>query len=194
MKRVLRDHIIATLPEGSAKQQVQALDAVLHPRKRRERDAESADATQNTDVNNDIGNSENNEIDRLLASIQLESLSKEEFFDLAHQLPPLLRLGYEDGPGAVLCSEPYELRRCAVTGHEDNTYGVCVVLKAAGESQYFTFVQPVTTHEFKAWADRTIPGVGVCGWGWGAELLDDRGDLRSDLRFPIRYGLARRRS
>ena len=31
-----------------------------------------------------------------------------------------------------------------------------------------------------------MPGIGICDWLWGAKLLDENGDLRSDLEFPIR--------
>jgi hypothetical protein len=116
-----------------------------------------------------------------------EAILKAEFWEGVSELPPLLRMGYSGGPGAFILSEPWDTRRCAVTGKDDYTYGVYVVLKGAdGASQFFRHREPLTLFEFKALCDRIMPGVGVCGFRWGAELLDEQGNLRGDLEFPIR--------
>jgi len=113
-------------------------------------------------------------------------ISENEFWENMC-LPPLLRLGNPDGPGAFINSEPWNLRRCAVTGKMDYTYSVGVVLKSAdGNSQFYEHDEPMTLNEFKAFCDRVMPGVGVCSWGWGAELLDERGNLRPDIEYPVR--------
>jgi hypothetical protein len=44
----------------------------------------------------------------------------------------------------------------------------------------------MTINEFKAFCDRVMPGIGVCAMGWGAELLDERGNLRPDIKYPVR--------
>jgi hypothetical protein len=119
--------------------------------------------------------------------IERRPISEEEFWDGSGELLPLLRLGYSDGPGAVLTSEPCALRCCTVAEQEDHTYSAFAVLENAdGKPEFFELEPPLTVHEFKSWADRAMPGVGVCSWGWGADLLDDHGNLRSDLDFPIR--------
>jgi hypothetical protein len=71
----------------------------------------------------------------------------------------------------------------------DYTYSVSVVLKNAddGQSRFFEHNGPLTINEFKALCDRIMPGTGVCGMGWGEELLDERGNLRSDIEYPVRH-------
>ena len=114
-------------------------------------------------------------------------ISREEFWESVNSVPPLLRLGYSDGPGAFINSEPWNERRCAVTGKMDYTYTVNVVLKNAdGKSQFFQREEPMTVNEFKVFCDGLIPGVGVCAMRWGAELLDEHGNLRSDIKYPVR--------
>src|SRR5262249_19322130 len=122
---------------------------------------------------------------RHAAMAELETITREEFQDHGFALPPLLRLGYSDGPGAILTSEPWHLRRCEITGKQDYSYMVYIVLN---RSSFFRSGSPMTPHEFKALCDRIMPGVGICDWQWGADLLDEHGNLRSDLKFPIRYG------
>ena len=92
----------------------------------------------------------------------MTEISEEEFWDNVNVLPPLLRLGYSDGPGAFISSEPWELRRCTVTGKTDYTYSVSVVLDVEGKSQFFKHNKPMTINEFMALCDRIMPGVGVC--------------------------------
>jgi hypothetical protein len=58
----------------------------------------------------------------------MTEISKDEFWENVNCVPPLLRLGYSNGPGAFINSEPWSLRRCAVTGKTDYTYTVSVVL------------------------------------------------------------------
>jgi hypothetical protein len=116
-----------------------------------------------------------------------DEISLDEFWNGVNELPPLLRLGYSDGPGAFICSEPWTLRQCAVTGQQDYTYCVYVALKTGdGVPTYFRHRDRLTIHEFKALASRIMPGVGICGMLWGSWLLDEPGDLRSDLKFPVR--------
>ena len=98
----------------------------------------------------------------------------------------MLRLGYSDGPGAFISSEPWELRRCTVTGKTDYTYSVSVVLDVEGKSQFFKHNKPMTINEFMALCDRIMPGIGVCGMGWGEKLLDANGRLRPDIKYPVR--------
>jgi hypothetical protein len=120
----------------------------------------------------------------------LTEISKKKFWHNVNVLPPLLRLGYLDGPGAFLCSEPDELRRCAVTGKMDNTFRATVVLENAdGQSQFFQHDKPLTLNEFKAFCDDIMPGVSVCSWGWGKNLLDEHGNVRSDIEYPVRREL-----
>jgi hypothetical protein len=116
----------------------------------------------------------------------LQPISNEEFWDAVSELPPLLRLGYSNGPGAFIASEPWSQRRCTVTGKDDNTYSVYVVLKGAGgHAECFEHAIQLTVHEFKALCERIMPGIGLCAWRWGAELLDHNGGLRTDLEFPV---------
>jgi hypothetical protein len=115
------------------------------------------------------------------------AISKRRFWQAVNVLPPLLRLGHPDGPGGFILSEPWNLRRCTVTGKMDNTYSVYLVNKRAdGTSRYLEHREPLTLHEFKALCDSLMPSVGVCHFGWGAELLDADGNIRTDLQFPIR--------
>jgi hypothetical protein len=117
----------------------------------------------------------------------MTEISEEEFWDNVNSTPPILRLGGRDGPGAFINSEPWDLRRCAVTGKLDYTYVVNVVLKNAdGKPQFFQHDEPHTLNDFKALCDHIMPGVGVCGMGWGAELLDEHGNLRPDIKYPVR--------
>jgi hypothetical protein len=98
----------------------------------------------------------------------MTEISREEFWENVNAVPPLLRLGDPDGPGAFINSEPWNLRRCAVTGMMDNTYGVSVVLKnTEGRTQFFQHDDPITINEFKAFCNRVMPGVGVCAMGLG---------------------------
>jgi hypothetical protein len=114
-------------------------------------------------------------------------ISEGEFWDNVNVVPRLLRLGVSGGPGAFMSSEPWDLRCCAVTGKMDNTYIVSVVLKnAEGQSQFFEHDERLTINEFKAFCDRVMPGVGVCEMGWGAEFLDEHGNLRPDIEYPVR--------
>lgn len=115
-------------------------------------------------------------------------ISQEEFWDNVSALPPLLRLGFSDGPGAFMCSEPWELRRCAITGKMDNSYRVSVVLDIDGEQKFFVHDGPLTINEFKALCDQIMPGVGVCDMRWGAKLLDEHGNVRADIKYPVRLG------
>jgi hypothetical protein len=121
--------------------------------------------------------------------MMMTEISKEQFLDDANALPPLLRLGYSDGPGASLGSEPWELRRCKVTGKMDNTYLVHMALKnAEGKPLFFQLDESLTVNEFKVLCNRLIPGVGVCDMRWGAELLDEHGNVRADLKYPVSRG------
>ena len=80
-------------------------------------------------------------------------------------LPPLMRLGSPDGPGAFICSEPWSTRLRTVVGKRDHTYGVYVVLKGAdGVSEFFRRPEQMTVHEFKALTDRIMPRVGLCAF------------------------------
>jgi hypothetical protein len=64
-----------------------------------------------------------------------------------------------------------------------DTYLAFFVLKSScGASRFFQHRDTLTLHEFKALCDRLMPGIGVCAWKWGAELLDARGNLRNDVR------------
>jgi hypothetical protein len=132
----------------------------------------------------------------------------DEFQEGAHCLPPLIRLGCSNGPGAILCSEPSGERICAVTGKLDYSYTAWFVVedpsvdnfgmftdegREIGEdnrhSRYYVHNEDLTLHEFKALCDQIMPGVGVCGMGWGSEYVNADGSLRADLKFPIRiYG------
>jgi hypothetical protein len=116
----------------------------------------------------------------------MTEISEDEFWDNVNCLPPLLRLGFSDGPGAFMCSEPYGERRCAVTGKMNYSYSVSVVLKNDGKSQFFEHNEHMTINEFKAFCDRVMPGVGVCGMGWGEKLLDADGNLRGNLEYLVR--------
>jgi hypothetical protein len=101
--------------------------------------------------------------------------------------PPLLRLGFSNGPGAFICNEPWELRQCSVTGKADNTYLVFAVRQDQNAvSKFFQHRKTLTLHEFKTLVDRIMPGVGICSMNLGAQLLDQTGTLRADLKFPIR--------
>jgi hypothetical protein len=143
------------------------------------------------------------------AGEKMTEITEEEFWDNVNALPPLLRFGYSNGPGAFLCSEPSNERRCAITGKHDYTYTVCVVLPRKDplapqmfgpdddgyerdysepnpNSQFFEHDEPLTLNEFKALCDRIMPGTGVCSMGWGEELLDANGNLRADIEYPVR--------
>lgn len=118
----------------------------------------------------------------------MTEISYDEFWDHINELQPLLRLGYREGPGAFINSEPWNLRRCEVTGKMDYTYSVYVVLKNAdSEVQYFEHDEPMTLNEFKAFCDRVMPGIGICGMLWGNWLLDEYGNVRDDLEYPVRH-------
>jgi hypothetical protein len=133
----------------------------------------------------------------------MTEISHDEFWDNVGRLTPLLRLGDPDGPGAFINSEPWDLRRCAVTDRMDNTYRVSVVLKGAdGEPQFFQHDEPLTLNEFKALCDRIMPGVGVCGMRWGANLCDGARTCwmrtancapTSSTRFVFLFALSNRR-
>jgi hypothetical protein len=110
-------------------------------------------------------------------------ISKGKFWDGVNVVPPLLRLGYADGPGAFICSEPCSERQCTVTGKQDYAYSVYAVL----DGVHYRHRDAMTVHEFKALTNRIMPGISICGFKWGSWLLDEHGDLRSDLKFPIRY-------
>ena len=53
---------------------------------------------------------------------ELKKYTKHDFFEIGNALPPLMRLGYSDGPGAFITSEPYQLRQCVVTKKTDYGY------------------------------------------------------------------------
>jgi hypothetical protein len=59
-----------------------------------------------------------------------------------------------------------------------------------GEPRFFTHNEPMTINEFKAFCDRALPGLGVCGMGWGEELLDEHGNLRQTSSIPFAALLA----
>jgi hypothetical protein len=115
----------------------------------------------------------------MIMTEKMTEISNQEFWDNVNCLPPLLRLGYSDGAGAFISSEPCELRRCAVTGKDDYSYDVSVVLKNAesGEPQFFGHNEPLTVNEFMALGKRIMPGVGICQWPAGETLLDEQGNL-----------------
>ena len=118
----------------------------------------------------------------------MTEISKDEFWHNVNVLPPLLRLGYSNGPGAFMCSEPDEKRTCTVTGKQDYTYTVSVVLRDTddNEPRFFEHDEHLTINEFMALCEHIMPGVGVCDEDWGKKLLDANGRLRSDLEYPVR--------
>jgi hypothetical protein len=80
-------------------------------------------------------------------------------------------MGYSDGPGASLDSEPCNERVCAVTGQRDKTYDAYFVVKdETGKSRYYRRRNPITLAEFKALCETVIPGTGPCSWGYGKDL------------------------
>jgi hypothetical protein len=131
--------------------------------------------------------------DRQMKARRFKPISRKRFWDAVGEVPPLLRLGDPEGPGAFVCSEPDELRQCAITGKPDNTYLVYTVRKDRnGITRHFEHREPLTVHEFKVLCDRIMPGLGICAMKWGGWLLDERGNLRTDLKFPIRYPAMRK--
>ncbi len=114
-------------------------------------------------------------------------ITRDEFWHNVNVVPPLLRLGYSDGPGAFMCSEPSDERLCAVTGKLDYDYSVTVILEVGDTLRYYEHVSPLTLNEFMALCERIMPGVGVCDMGWGRELLDSNGNVRADIVYPVRH-------
>jgi hypothetical protein len=99
-----------------------------------------------------------------------EKLSREEFFE-AMVFPPIKRMGFEDGPGAVFHGEPWNFRVCSVTKKLTKTRNAHFVIKDEnGEPEYFRVIDPITLEEFKAMCEIVIPGVGPCALGWGRDL------------------------
>jgi hypothetical protein len=130
-----------------------------------------------------------------------EVITRKEFWDDVNELEPLLRLGFSNGPGAFMHSEPWSERTCGVTGKQDYTYHVNAVMRAAREddpdddyrwSRFYRRKEPMTVHEFVRACELIMPGVGICSMEWGNWLLDDQGKLRGDLKFPIYYESGRR--
>jgi hypothetical protein len=114
-------------------------------------------------------------------------ISKKQFWTNVNVLPPLIRLGFSDGPGAFMCSEPCDLRQCAIKGVMDYAYTVSVVLKGPrGGSHFFQYDEPMTLNEFMAMCRNAMPDVGICSGRYGEKLLDEDGNVRSDLDYPVR--------
>jgi hypothetical protein len=102
---------------------------------------------------------------------KLNEITEAEFWS-AMELPPILRLGWRDGPGGVFHDEPYSHRICSIAMAKATTHDANFVLKdEMGVSRFYAVVDPLTLEEFKALCAVVIPGVGVCAMGYGRNLV-----------------------